>query len=431
MPLMGYCGEFGSYDVVAAVAGGVSTGLLLLLLLAVSAYLLWVRRRRRRSQRQSWHPEIVSTPPAVPSCTSPLALSMQTSRRGHSSRAIPFFLPPRFKSWPHASLQEEDEEQEEEQGPTQHHAPWSSWTAGRSVPLGNLRPDLYHVPEEPSEWAPPTGGTVRLWFAVEYQQEREQLVVSLLRAANLPARCHGNATLVRLQLLPDDRRHRQAKAKRKGRDPKFNDSFIFQVSRGCVDECTLSLSVLSVDRLKKHQLVGRVLLPLRWAELREAAGKIMWRDLETENGQPYSKHGDVQVSLNYNAQLQRLTVVVLRARGLPLQAEAGVCVQVSLQLHMQVVRTKKTALARGSEPTFNEKLTFKLLPPQMDEASLSLQVQRASAIGPVSLGVVVIGPIMYARGRELEHWNDMVSKPQELVKQWHGLGTGKTIQNSS
>lgn len=60
----------------------------------------------------------------------------------------------------------------------------------------------------------------------------------------------------------------------------------------------------------------------------------------------------------------------------------GVCVQVCLQLHTQVVRTKKTALARGSEPTFNEKLTFKLLPPQLDDASLCLEVLRSSAVGP-------------------------------------------------
>ncbi|XP_042559303.1 synaptotagmin-15 [Clupea harengus] len=362
-------------------------------------------------------------------------------------RAIPFFLPPCFKSRPHVSLEEEEEDeeegvQEEEQWPVEQHSHRGSLTVGTAFPLGALRPDLYHVPEEPSEWAPPAGSAVRLWFAVEYQQEREQLVVSLLRAANLPARCHANATLVRLQLLPDDRRHRQAKAKRKGRDPKFNDSFVFQlgsrylravliralcqVSRGCVDECTLSLSVLSVDRLKKHQLLGRVLLPLRWGELREAVGRVMWRDLETESGQPNSKHGDIQVSLNYNAQLQRLTVVVLRARGLPLQAEAGVCVQVCLRLHTLVVRAKRTALATGSDPAFNDKLTFKLLPPQLDDASLSLEVQRPSAVGPASLGLVVIGPFMYARGPELEHWNDMVSKPQELVKQWHGIGTATT-----
>ena len=38
------------------------------------------------------------------------------------------------------------------------------------------------------------------------------------------------------------------------------------------------------------------------------------------------------------------------------------------------------------------------------------------------LGVVVLGPFMYARGPQLQHWLDMVNPTQEPVKQWHGLG---------
>lgn len=37
------------------------------------------------------------------------------------------------------------------------------------------------------------------------------------------------------------------------------------------------------------------------------------------------------------------------------------------------------------------------------------------------LGRVVVGPYMYTRGKELEHWNEMISKPKELVKRWHAL----------
>lgn len=39
--------------------------------------------------------------------------------------------------------------------------------------------------------------------------------------------------------------------------------------------------------------------------------------------QPLSKHGNIQVSLNYSQSLQRLTVVVLRARGLQCPSNAG------------------------------------------------------------------------------------------------------------
>lgn len=41
---------------------------------------------------------------------------------------------------------------------------------------------------------------------------------------------------------------------------------------------------------------------------------------------------------------------------------------------------------------------------------------------PALLGVLVLGPFMYARGPQLQHWMDMVSAPQEPVKRWHGLG---------
>lgn len=37
------------------------------------------------------------------------------------------------------------------------------------------------------------------------------------------------------------------------------------------------------------------------------------------------------------------------------------------------------------------------------------------------LGRVVVGPFMYTRGKELEHWNEMINKPKELVKRWHAL----------
>lgn len=125
-----------------------------------------------------------------------------------------------------------------------------------------------------------------------------------------------------------------------------------QLSNNTVDQCTLSMSVYSVDRLRKHRLLGHVLLPLRQSELQQVAGKVLWRDLETEthlvynnhssdlsdvfsitiwydlinycvNQQPLSKNGNIQVSLNYSQALQRLTVVILRARGLQCPSNAG------------------------------------------------------------------------------------------------------------
>lgn len=87
---------------------------------------------------------------------------------------------------------------------------------------------LYTVAPLNEVVAPPPGMATRLCFSVEYRHRSEQLMVSLLRLANLPPHFHGNVTLVELRLLPDDRRPRQAKARGTGPDPEFCDCLIFQ-----------------------------------------------------------------------------------------------------------------------------------------------------------------------------------------------------------
>lgn len=125
--------------------------------------------------------------------------------------------------------------------------------------------------------------------------------------------------------------------------------FALQVSVVCVPQSTLSVCVLSVEQEGKRRAVGRVLFPLE-GELGQA-GRVLWRDLETEDDTQvhagaqwtyacghkgsindysviidvcqYSELGDVQISLSYSPALQRLSVVVLKARGLQLLIDAG------------------------------------------------------------------------------------------------------------
>lgn len=102
--------------------------------------------------------------------------------------------------------------------------------------------------------------------------------------------------------------------------------------------------MLSTAQDGKRRAVGRILFPLE-GELGQA-GRVLWRDLETEEDtqvrtgkQPgqnlarthsnacdlsqCSELGDVQISLCYSPALQRLSVVVLRARGLQPLTDAG------------------------------------------------------------------------------------------------------------
>lgn len=115
------------------------------------------------------------------------------------------------------------------------------------------------------------------------------------------------------------------------------------------------------------------------------------------------EQGEVHVSLCYSPSLQRLHVVVLKARGLqpltdagmkpstlPLRpcswntqrvcvCWAGVCVQVSLQIHAQVVKIKRSGVVKGeADPSFSHRMTFKLHSRHLDEACLRLELQSRS-----------------------------------------------------
>ena len=73
----------------------------------------------------------------------------------------------------------------------------------------------------------------RLWFSVRYENATEKLLVSILKAKNLPSRTVGTVNgcdpFIRLHLLPDERRYQQSKVKKKSCNPFFDETFVFQV----------------------------------------------------------------------------------------------------------------------------------------------------------------------------------------------------------
>lgn len=408
-------------SVVLVVSLSVAAVVLLLLLSGLTLYCLWKRKDQRHYQ------ELLNTTPSLPSCTAPLVLVSPGSWTTPSE--IPFTLPPRFSTQTQVDLKSSDGEGPGVESETKMEAQRDilahrgSLSVRSWFPLGTVLAGLYSVSPLNPVVAPPPGLSTRLCFSVEYRHSSERLLVSLLRLGNLPPRFHSNQTLVELRLLPDDRRPQQAKARCTGPDPEFNDCVVFQVSAVCVPGSSLSVSVLSVSADGRRQAVGRVLFPLQ-GELGQA-GRVLWRDLETDEEPQCSELGDVQVSLSYSPSLQKLCVGVTRARGLQLVTDTGVCVQVTLQIQTQL-KSKRSSVQKGeSDPCFNHRNTFKLRPQQLDQACVRLQVQQPLSLGSepcVPLGVLVLGPFMFARGPQLQHWMDTVNAPQETLDMWHPLG---------
>ncbi|XP_057277590.1 synaptotagmin-15-like isoform X1 [Pezoporus wallicus] len=421
-----------------AVAGGIIGGILLFVLIGITAYLLWKKFCWFHSYEKLTGAVKTTNANAVFQDQSEIQLkstSLVSKQKSVAvvvlsrSRSVPFIIPPTLHERDWINLMNEEHVQEDSDPyMIPQSGPRSSFhsLAGAYV-VGTINPELYKFPEDKSETDFPEGNIGRLWFSIEYEQESERLLVSLIKVRKLqPPAADSCSPFVKIYLLPDERSYLQSKMKRKTLNPQFDENFVFQVSSKMLFYRTLKFLVYHVDKQKKHHLLGQVIFPLKNELLTNDNKLIIWRDLEKENLEPPSEYGDIQFSLSYNDYLGRLTVVVLRARGLKLHEEShsiSVHVKVSLMNHNKFIKSKKTAAVLGSpNPVYNETFSFKADQTELDTASLNLSVlQSIKGEKTHLLGHVVVGPFMYTRGKELEHWNEMISKPKELVKRWHAL----------
>ncbi|XP_076066384.1 synaptotagmin-15-like [Oratosquilla oratoria] len=305
----------------------------------------------------------------------------------------------------------------------------------RSLPgysLGTLNPELYRArddEDDPDSY--PSGHRGRLFFTVHYDHEGEKLQVVIVKVRNLPSRTIGSTTscdpYVRLAVMPDERRLLQTKQKRKTCNPVFDETFVFQMPARCLAERTLQLTLHDGGRPKKNNILGHVVFPLASLEHDQGATHVLKRDLvkEDEVVTAACELGEVLVSLTFNDSLHRLTITVFEARGFPSSnSEQWTWVKVSLLNQRRVIKTKKTAAVAVTQhdPQYNTSFHFK--PPLgMEGAHLSIQLMVGN--GPMAkgrlVGRVVIGSFMFARGRALSHWNEVLSIPKEAVQYWHAL----------
>nr|XP_030718689.1 synaptotagmin-15-like isoform X4 [Globicephala melas]XP_030718690.1 synaptotagmin-15-like isoform X4 [Globicephala melas] len=301
---------------VALVIAGILGGLLLLLLLMVVSRCLWKRLCATFAYEELSGTTAASSTQGHKLC--PPDARTQASR----PPGVPFVVPPSLQSQDWVPLSSREWAQApQDPCPAPELLPHATRSnLGDACVVGTINPELYKIPEDKSETHFPEGCLGRLWFSVEYQQWAERLLVGLIKAQRLQAPSEPCSPLVKLHLLPDERRFLQSKTKRGTTSPQFDEHFIFQVPSKSVTQRVLRFTVYHVDRQRKHQLLGQVLFPLRTETLAGDCRRIIWRDLEAESLEvkPPSKFGDLQFCLSYNDCLNRLTVIVLRAKGLRL-----------------------------------------------------------------------------------------------------------------
>ncbi|KAF6213027.1 hypothetical protein GE061_010741 [Apolygus lucorum] len=299
--------------------------------------------------------------------------------------------------------------------------------------LGGLDPSLYRNPSElEDELHYPEGHLGRVWFYLRYEPGCEKLLITLMKIKNLPSRTVGTANgcdpVVKVQLVPNERRIQQSRQKKKTCNPFFDETFVFQISEKELADHSLRMTVVDTGRNKNNGTIGHIKFPLRHLASEHPTDQLelLKMDLEKDSDGPGSDLGELLLSLFYNENLHRLTVSVIAARNLKLM-EGGkddTYVRLTLNQHWHTVKVKRTSVVKGGcEPKYSQGFNFRVPQSNIDVTSLSLQIfQNQQGYGKDKLiGKCVLGSYMFARGKALTHWSSAFANPMEQIQNWQPL----------
>lgn len=311
--------------------------------------------------------------------------------------------------------------------PTTPLSPRTPGTPGFFDDLGSLDPSLYTMVAEEDKRSPtpdtPDHDSLsyslgQAHFIVKFDQHRSVLTVRLVKALNLsPMEKEWSKPCnpyVIVQLLPDYRHQLQSTVHKKTTNPRFNETFEFELSYRELQLQTLWLTFLSFDPSSRHEVIGQVVVPL--ADLELSNENVFRTDIRPSLKKQVAL-GELMVSLGYLKSAERLTIVVIKARNLPAINIKGTdpYVKVYLLAAGKRLKKKKTSVRKGTlNPVFNEAVSFDIAMDALNSVDLLLSVMHENEI----IGCVPIGA--HSTGKELSHWRE-VRTANKPVAHWHSL----------
>ncbi|XP_033741211.1 synaptotagmin-12-like [Pecten maximus] len=263
----------------------------------------------------------------------------------------------------------------------------------------------------------------QLEFALEYDREVSELVVSIIQARDLTANQYSGTldTYIRGIMQPDTDAKLQTKIQKNSTDPVFKERFLFGVEPEDLDSRTILFQVFSVDKYARHKVIGESEIRVGDIDLRIPIK--MWLNLRDIDEKP-TEYGDIMFSLSYLPTAQRLTVVVVKARNLKWcdnKDSGDTFVKVYLLQNGRKVSKKKTSVKRRERhPTFNEAMIFSVPATALPTVQLRITVSEVIPESRTpSLGHIIVGA--NTSGTELSHWNQMMTSLRKPIAMWHYL----------
>ncbi|KAK7012025.1 Synaptotagmin-4, partial [Biomphalaria glabrata] len=285
-----------------------------------------------------------------------------------------------------------------------------------------LRERAVTTPERPTKLG-------NLTFSVDHDQQKCALIVTIVKADELPPRdpsLGGCDPYVKLQLLPEKKHKCKTRVLRKTLSPTYDETFTFYgVTPNQIANTTLHFVVLSFDRFSRDEIIGEVIYPLSETDVenKEASitREITPRHLKYRN----QGRGELLVSLCYQPAANRLGVVVLKARNLPKMDITGLSdpyVKIYLLYNGQRIAKKKTHVKKRTlNPVFNESFLFDVPYNEgLQNISLELLVldwdrmTKNEVVGRLEIG-------SKCEGQEALHWSEVINCPRKQIAEWHKL----------
>ncbi|KAF0307061.1 Synaptotagmin-15 [Amphibalanus amphitrite] len=249
----------------------------------------------------------------------------------------------------------------------------------------------------------------RLWFSVSYTASEEKLTVTIIKAKKLPQRSRDEPDscdpVIRVHLLPDQRRYLQSHQKKNTCNPRFDEEFSFMIPQRRLSEHSIRISVYDSRRNRKHVPLGMVTHSLRaGVHLTNAVRDISRVDDELDSGcsagsastscvraaaaaaaaPAAGTAGGLLVGLTYNAGLRRLTVAILEAVQLESVSGSGggaehpsTYAKVTMYHHTRGIQSRRTETVRNSScPKYAESFTLQLPADALSAIHLRIKVKQ-------------------------------------------------------
>ncbi|XP_035683702.1 synaptotagmin-5-like isoform X2 [Branchiostoma floridae] len=265
-----------------------------------------------------------------------------------------------------------------------------------------------------------------LHFALHYNKDMGILTIRLIQARDLqPREFSGTADpYFKISVLPDEPRTLQSKIHRKTLDPEFEEKFAFEIPPTDLPNRTIRFLLFDYDQFSRDECVGQVLLPLENVDLSERVE--LWKMIESYKIRTPEKKpdlGDLLMTASYLPTAERLTIVILKARGLentPHNKRPDPYVKVSILYAGKRLKKKKTSTRHSTtNPVYNEALVFDVGREFMDHVYIELVIVHENRFGQnQGMGKVVLSA--ESEGEELEHWKSLAASRKGTAR-WHCL----------